>query len=128
MSRALLTLDQGKRHLNIDIYDMAESSSSVSDDPESGIHDVEILEKIEEASEVILKHLKDAEFLDSDGFVPVDSAGNPEIPGNVRAAAKLMLGYLWEHRDEDAEKAYQDANLPQGVRALLAADRVPTLA
>jgi hypothetical protein len=127
VSRNLLTLEQAKRHLNIDVYADAESSSSDTD-PEAGIHDAEILEKIEEASEVILKHLKSADFLDSDGFVPVDSEDRPEIPGNVRAAAKLMLGYLWEHRDEDAEGAYQDANLPQGVRALLAADRVPTLA
>ena len=127
MSRSLLTLEQAKRHLNIDVYADAETSSSDAD-PEAGIHDAEIIEKIEEASEVILKHLKDADFLDSDGDVPTNNDGNPDIPGNVRAAAKLMLGYLWEHRDEDAEGAYQDANLPQGVRALLAADRVPTLA
>lgn len=124
MSRALLTLEQGKRHLMIDIYE-GESSDT---DPEAGIHDVEIMEKIEEASEAVLAHLKTADFLDSDGNVEVDSDGIPQIPSNVRAATKLMLGYLWEHRDEDAEGAYQRANLPQGVQALLAPLRTPTLA
>jgi len=124
MSRALLTLEQGKRHLLIDVYE----SDSSDGDPEAGIHDVEVQEKIEEASEAVLAHLKSADFLDSDGNVEVDGDGKPDIPANVRAAAKLMLGYLWEHRDEDAEKAYQDANLPQGVRALLAPLRTPTLA
>lgn len=127
MSRALLTLTQAKRHLNIDIFSDAESSSSDSD-PEAGIFDEEIIEKLQESSEVVLKHLKDPDFLDSDGNVETNSDGIPEIPYNVRAAAKLMLGYLWEHRDEDAEGAYQNGQLPQGVVALLCADRTPTIA
>lgn len=124
MSRVLLTLEQGKRHLQIDVYE----GDSSDGDPEAGIHDVEVMEKIEEASEAVLAHLKSADFLDSDGNVDENSDGSPDIPANVRAAAKLMLGYLWEHRDEDAEKAYQNGNLPQGVQALLSPLRVPTLA
>lgn len=124
MSRALLTLEQGKRHLNIDVYE----GDSSDGDPEAGIHDVEVLEKIEEASEAVLAYLKDADFIDSDGNVEVDSDQVPVIPANVRAATKLLLGYLWEHRDEDAEGAWKNGNLPQGVRALLIPLRVPTLA
>lgn len=124
MSRDLLTLEQAKRHLNIDVY-AGESSES---DPEAGIHDDEVQEKLEEASEAVLAYLKTADFLDSDGNVETDSAGKPDIPANVRAATKLLLGYLWEHRDEDADKAWQDGNLPQGVRALLMPLRTPTLA
>ena len=124
MSRALLTLEQGKRHLNIDIY--AEESSDA--DPESGIHDVEVMEKIEEASEAVLAFLKAADFVDSDGNVDVDSDGKPDIPASVRAATKMLLGYLWEHRDEDAEGAWQGGNLPPAVRSLLIPLRVPTLA
>lgn len=118
MSRALLTLAQAKRHLQIDVYE-PESEP----DPEAGVHDAEIKEKLEEASEAVLAYLKDADFLDSDGCVVLN-----DVPANVRAAAKLMLGYLWEHRDEDAQGAYADGKLPAGVRALLGPLRVPTLA
>jgi hypothetical protein len=118
MSRALLTLAQAKRHLQIDVYE-PESEP----DPEAGVHDKEIMEKVEEASEAVLAHLKDPDFLDSDGCVVVY-----DVPPLVRAAAKLMLGYLWEHRDEDAEGAYAGGKLPAGVRALLASMRTPTLA
>lgn len=124
MSRSLLTLEQGKRHLLIDLYE-GDSSGA---DPEAGLHDDEVTEKIEEASEAVLAYLKTADFLDSNGDVDLDSDGKPAIPANVRAATKLMLGYLWEHRDEDAEKAYQNANLPQGVVAMLTPLRTPTLA
>lgn len=127
MSRALLTLEQAKRHLNIDIYSMLDGASS-DGDPEAGIHDVEVMEKIEEASEAIIAYLKDPTFIDSSGDVDIDSDGIPQIPANVRAAAKLLLGYLWEHRDEDAEGAWQNGNLPQSVRAMLIPLRVPTLA
>ena len=51
-----------------------------------------------------------------------DSDGGIPLPMLARAAIQLMLGHLYEHREEVAEKAM--ASLPLGVEALLRPLRV----
>lgn len=118
--RDLLTLEQAKRHLYVD--DDIDSS-------EGSPHDAEIAEKIAEASALILDYLgSEASFLDSDEEVEVDSEGVPQIPASVRAAAKLMLGYLFTNRDENPGGAFESGWLPVPVIACLRTHRTPTVA
>lgn len=119
----LLTLEQAKRHLYIDDDEIGSSDGGSA-------HDPEILEKITEASALILDYLGDEAggFLDSDGLVAVDSDGVPIIPASVRAAAKLMLGYLYTNRDENQQGAFEAGWLPAPVIACLRTHRTPTLA
>lgn len=128
MSHMLLTLEQAKREIRLDLG-AAEASSSDSD-PEAGLFDAEIVEIIEEVSEAIILYLKDAasEFLDSSGNIDQDSDGNPDIPLDVRRAAKLFFRLSFEHTDEANKETYANGRIPDPVVAILGMRRVPTLA
>ena len=126
MNRNLLTLEQAKREVRLLIGE-PESSDG---DPEADAFTPLIEELIPEVSEIIIGYLKDAadEFMDSAGNVEVDSEGNPDIPRDVRAAARLLFRIMFEHTDETQQDLYAGGKLPEGVAAILRMRRVPTLA
>lgn len=126
MSRALLTLEQAKREVRLLIGEPDSSDG----DAEADAFDEIAEELIEEVSEIILQYLAEAadEFLDSDGNVEADSSGNPDIPGDVRNAARLLFRTMFEQRDEVDPNLYAGGNLPAGVLAVLRMRRPPTLA
>lgn len=119
MSRNLLTLEQAKREVRLLIGE-ADSSDG---DAEADAFDPLIEELIPEVSEIIIGYLKDAadEFMDSDGNVDADSDGNPDIPGDVRNAARLLFRHRFEQPDDNS-------GIPTGVAAILKLRRTPTLA
>lgn len=111
----LVTLAQAVAHLRCE-----------SDDPS-----VPLL--LSAASEAVLQYIGDPTFVDTAGFVPVDSAGDPVgVPAQVKAATLLLLGDLYEHRKPEptdpvpAEFGY--GYLPRAVVALLYPFRLPSLA
>lgn len=116
MSRDLVTLAQVRSHLR-------------RDEDDTGA-DADLRGKITGASEAILLYLKagaDA-FLDTSGQVLIDSAGDPIVPGVVRSAALIMVGYLDRARDDNPDGAFEPNVLPKPVQALLYPLRTPTLA
>lgn len=69
-------------------------------------------------------------FLDTAGFVPLDSNGDPiGVPYEVMAATLLLLGDFYSNRGEDQTTnwAGQFAYLPPAVTSLLYTLRMPTL-
>lgn len=126
MSRNLLTVEQAKREIRLLL---GPQESSVGDEEADAFDDL-IEELIPEVSEIVIGYLKGAadEFLDSDGNVVVDSDGAPDIPRDVRAAARLLFRIMFEHTDETQAQLYAGGNLPEGVMAILRIRRVPTLA
>ena len=126
MSRNLLTVEQAKREIRLLL---GPQDSSVGD-AEADAFDELIEDLIPEVSEIVIGYLKDAadEFLNSDGNVEVDSDGNPDIPRDVRAAARLLFRIMFEHADETQQNLYAGDNLPACVTAILRMRRVPTLA
>lgn len=105
----LITLDEAKKHLNID-YDGDDSDITL---------------KVHAASGAVCNYLKSAAsgYLDSTGNVIADS-----VPFEVKAATMLMLGYLYKDRDEDSTNAYSQGYLPRPVTALLYPLRSPAVA
>jgi hypothetical protein len=121
----LVTLEQAKRHLYIDIADTD--------------RDADIMDKVEEASAAVISYLKDSAqgFLDSSGLLGVDSSGQPlldspgvVIPFQVRAATLQLLTALFENRGDDggAMSKFEQGYLPPAVTALLYPLRDPALA
>jgi hypothetical protein len=111
----LVSIELAKQHLRVDYDD----------------EDAIITAYVEAASEAVINYLKSGAdyFLDSAGFVPEDSAGDPlGVPGAVRAATLLQIGFLWKDRDNDEGKAYEMGYLPRPVTALLYPLRDPALA
>jgi Phage QLRG family, putative DNA packaging. len=104
-----ITLDQGKAHLRID------------DDAE----DTDLEDKIQEASDLVRNYLKSA----ADAYLGDDGAVVPNlVPYAVKAATKLMLGYLYLQRDGDQSREFEPGYLPRPVTALLYPLRDPALA
>lgn len=126
MSRNLLTLEQAKREVRLLIGEPDSSDG----DAEADAFDQIAEELIEEASEIVLLYLAENadEFLDSEGNVEVGSDGLPDVPRDVRTAARLMFRTLFEQRDEAQPTVYAGGNLPEGVVAVLRMRRPPTLA
>ena len=116
----LVTLQQAKEHLRIDIGD----------------GDADLTLKINGASGAVLNYLKGANrfvrALDVDGEPVVDADGKPvytsEVLFEVQAAVLLMLGYLNKNRDNDKDHEYESGYLPRPVTALLFPLRDPALA
>lgn len=123
----LVTLAEAKRHLRVDFDD----------------EDADITLRVHAASGAVLNYLKHraraySPELDSTGEpvydssgdpVPeLDTAGDPVVAFEVKAAVLLMLGYLYRDRDENVGNAYQMGYLPAPVTALLYALRDPALA
>ena len=112
----LVTLQQARDHLRSD----------------TDADDNDLLLKIEAASELIADYLKPAgmaSFTDSAGYVLEDSNGDPlGVPRRVKAAALLMVGYLYKDRDANTDNAFSMGFLPAPVTALIYSRRVPTAA
>jgi len=110
----LVSLEMAKAHLRIDYAD---------EDSLLGLY-------VTAASEAVLNYLKSGadSFLDTAGFVPLDTSGDPVAPGAVQSATLLQIGYLWKDRDNDDGKAYDHGYLPRPVVSLLYPLRDPALA
>lgn len=120
-----VTLDRGKRHLNMDHEQ----------------DDMLIEAYIAAASEAVKNYLKSASpyeverdsnddpILDSSGdpTYVVDSSGDKLVKYSVQAAVLLQLGFLYKDRDENADGAYDMGYLPKPVMALLYPLRDPAL-
>ena len=118
-----VTLDRGKRHLNMD----------------HNLDDVLIEAYIGAASSAVKNYLKsvspyeverdsnDDPILDSSGdpTYVVDSSGDKVVKYEVQAATLLQLGFLYKDRDENADGAYDMGYLPKPVMALLYSLRDP---
>lgn len=104
-----ITLEQAKLHLRVD------------DDAD----DTDIGDKVQEASDLVGGYLKSAvgAFLDDAGEV-IPS----KVPYSVKAATKMMLGYLYNQRDNDQDHEFEAGMLPRPVTALLYHLRDPALA
>jgi hypothetical protein len=105
--KLLITADQARAHVRTD-----------EDTPDFDM-------KVAAASARVLKYLgAQAEaFLDTNGDVPLDSAGLPDVPYEVYAGTCLMFGYLYRLRDESTD--FVDGFLPPAVMAVLYASRDP---
>jgi len=101
---ALLTLSEGKEHLRI---------PQGEDD-----HNSDIVAKIDEASDLVVKHCN----LTPD---PGWNDGSAPVPGNVKAAACVVLTYLYERRGETMTVS---ADIWQAVERVLVATRVSAMA
>lgn len=121
----LVTLEQAKRHLYIDLADTS--------------RDDDIMDKVEEASAAVASYLKQnaAGFLDSSGLIVTDSSGTVatdspavNIPYQVRAATLQLLTALFENRGDDGGELskFEQGYLPPAVTALLYPLRDPALA
>jgi len=77
----------------------------------------EVQAKLEDASAIVLKHIKDPE---NEADLDADST-----PGDIQAATLLVLSDLWEHR---AGSKDEDTVLSTTVLNLLRGHRDPTLA
>lgn len=85
------------------------------------------------ASEAVLQYIGDPTFVDTAGFVPLDTAGDPiGVPYQVKAATLLLLGELYEHRKpnplDPVPSEYGYGYLSRSVVALLYQFRTPTIA
>lgn len=88
---------------------------------------------IQAASGAVINYLASGpsvSYLDSDGNgVTVDSDGvTLDVPAVVQAATLYMTGWLYRHRDDDPDKAFQPGFLPAPVTALLYPLRDPVFA
>lgn len=96
----------------------------------------ELQEVVDAASAMVLNYLKSAS-----PYVPeLDSAGDPVVDSNddvvytevvrpeVQQATKMLVGYLWRNRDENADGAFERGYLPMPVTAILFPLRDPALA
>lgn len=85
------------------------------------------------ASEAVLEYIGDPSFVDSAGFVLVDSAGDPlGVPARIKVATLLLLTDMYENRkptpSDPVPAEYGYGYLPRAVVALLYPLRTPTLA
>lgn len=106
MATQLINLIEAKRQIRVDHDD----------------DDADITSKIEEASDAIINYLKLSGIPTAWSGATGDSPGT-EVPGRVKAATKLAVGILWEHRGEGVVDVLSPA-----VRSLLHRDRDPAVA
>lgn len=100
---ALVTLEQARRHLRILHTD----------------EDADLLEKIQQASDIVVDYLQRPELVWTDA-----SNGSPpaasDAPMRVQAAVLLVLAGLWEHRgDGEQDYGQADGYLTKPVTTLL---------
>lgn len=121
-----VTLDRAKQHLNMDhdsddsliaVYIQAASSAAKNYLKSASPYEVE-------------RDSNDDPILDSNGDPEYlrDSNGDKVIAGAVEAAVLLMVGHLYEDRDENPDSAFEQGYLPKPVTALLYPLRTPALA
>jgi hypothetical protein len=101
----LVTLEVAKEHLK----------------PPGDIDDDRIERQIEEASQIVLDHIK----LPSDAYQSSSGAPTEDVPPQVRAAVLLVLGALYDNAD--GQNPDKDPISP-AVISLLRSRRTPTLA
>lgn len=84
---------------------------------------------IEAASGAVVNYLGEGAdaWLDSNGDLIEDSNGDNDAPEAVKGAVLYLTGWLYRHRDEDVEKAFQPGYLPAPVTAMLYPLRDPVL-
>lgn len=114
--KRLVSLADAKLHLRAD--------SSTHEDSDIAL-------KIGAASLAVLRYIGDSAdaFLDSDGEVPVDSAGDPVgVPEDVQAATLILLGDLYRNRDGESKAEYEFGVLPRVVVSILYPYRLPSMA
>lgn len=100
----LVTLQQAKDHLRVD----------------NDVQDTHIAEIVEDASDAVIGYITSTRAAAADGFM--DSNGEPILelmPGRVRRATLMMVGYFFRYRDENEGEAYDRGYLPKPVTALL---------
>jgi hypothetical protein len=96
----------------------------------------ELQEMVDAASAMVLNYLKSASpyvpEIDSSGDPVVDSSGDTVYTENVRPevqqATKMLVGYLWRNRDENADGEFERGYLPMPVTAILYPLRHPAIA
>lgn len=101
----LMTLDEAKEHLN----------------PPGDIDDNKIERQIIEATVIVLRHCK----LPLDSYQSTAGDPNTDVPPDLRAAALLVLGSLYDNADGQSP---DKEPLSPAVKALLMPWRKPTLA
>lgn len=95
--------------------------------------DAELTLLSQAASQAIAMHLESGtrylEFLNSDlEAIDENSDGVAQnVPEVVQAATLFLTAWLYRHRDEDDQKAFESGFLPYPVRALLGPLRVPVM-
>lgn len=105
------TLQEAKAHLRVDTND----------------EDSYISFLIESASDAVYNYIKSSEpdWFDDDGVPFVDSSGISEVPNVVRNATLMLIGYLFNDRDNNGlYKSSSGGNfehgfLPRPVLSLL---------
>lgn len=111
------------------LVSLAETKARLRIDTDAGDADLELM--IEGASHAVLNYLKSGAdyFLDTAGFVILDSAGDPlGVPPEVVNATLILVGYMSRWRDENPDGEYEMGYLPKPVMALLYPLRYPALA
>lgn len=102
----LVTIERAKRQLRHDTDD----------------HDAEVAELIEEASAVVMKHIK-CDTIPNAWNEPEGSPSGTGIPGDVKLAALLLIGEIDRHRGASMAELLSPAAV-----SLLEKYRVPSLA
>lgn len=111
----LVTLEQARAHLR---------SQDTADD-------ADLEGKISAASSAVLKYVGDT-FNNTDGVIPLDTDGIPDVPDDVKIACLLLIGDFYKNREPTetdtvpAEFGY--GYLPRAAVALLYPYRTPTIA
>lgn len=112
----LVTLQQASDHLRRD----------------TSADDTDLTLKIHAASGMVMNYIQGPgvdNFTDSAGDVFLDSNGEPiYVPYEVQAATLLMIGYLYKHRDDNEDGAFERGYLPAPVCAILTPFRDPSVA
>lgn len=111
----LVTLERAREHLRSDeTYD-----------------DAYVEGLIAAASSAVLKYVGDT-FNDTDGVIPLDSDGYPDIPEDVKVACLILIGDFYRNREPTPNDPVPDqwgyGYLSRAVVALLYPYRTPTLA
>lgn len=96
----MISLEEAKLHLRID----------------TDAEDSDLMLKIKASEAAVLHYMKREPYQPSE-----------EVPYDVRAAVLILLGYLYEHRDNNEGNAFERGYLPMPVTALLTPYRIPTL-
>lgn len=105
----------------IDLATLAEAKLRLRIDGDDEDEDLALM--ITAASGAVLAYLKRPDFVDDTGSVVI-----ARIPAVVKAAALLLVGYLYRNRDENPGGEFQLGELPHYVTALIYQLRDPALA
>lgn len=107
----LISLEAAKEHLRLD----------------QDSDDTDVERKIEQASHLVLDYLGQGDdvYADSDGVIPEDAEGEPDVPFSVRAATTLLTAMLYKGEVDMGQLDH--GYLPRPVMNLLYPRRTPPL-